>query len=101
MPDIARTWVTVTGAYGYRIHAGPVSGLYTEVSANIPADRQPDVAGYLKSGTITVSSAGTWYVAVAAYDALGYEGVYSAEQTIITGTVGAPTGAVVLALVDL
>lgn len=84
------SWNAVAGASGYRIHAGPVSGLYTHVSA--------DIASPTVTGSVTVPTTGTWYVAVAAYDANGYEGEYSAEQTkIVTGSqppIGAPELAV-------
>jgi hypothetical protein len=90
MPTITLSWNAVSGASGYRIHAGPVSGLYTHVSANIAA---PTV-----TGSVTVPTEGTWYVAVAAYDASGYEGVYSAEQTAVAGGSSPPVGTPVLSV---
>ena len=81
MPTLTAQWDTVVGAYGYRIHAGLVSTIYTHVSADIPADTVPDVAGNTKSGSVTVPTVGTWFYAVSAYDISGYEGPYSVEQS--------------------
>lgn len=91
MPRINVSWTPAVGENptGHRIHAGPVSGLYTEVSG--------DFAMPLTSGYIDVSAAGTWYLAVAPYDASGYEGMYSDEFTATAGT--APMGTLVLARV--
>lgn len=72
MPRITLAWTAVSGASGYRIHAGLVPTIYTDVSANI-------TPGSATGGYIDVPTAALWYLVVAALDALGYEGPYSAE----------------------
>lgn len=98
MTTINLSWNTVAGAYGYRIHAGQVSGLYTEVSSDIAAATVPDVAGNTKAGSITVPTSGTWYVAVAGYDVSGYEGLYSTPQPMDAGSGSPPVGVPVLSV---
>lgn len=78
-----------TGISGHRIHAGKVSGVWTHVSSNIPAPGT--------SGTVTVPTAGSWYVAVAAYDASGYEGTYSTPILKATGGAVLPPVATIVA----
>ena len=91
MATINVSWNAVSGASGYRIHAGVVSTIYTHVSSDIVAPTT--------SGSITVPTDGYWYVAVAAYDANGYEGPYSAEQYLLAGAgVSPPTGTLTLSV---
>jgi len=78
-------WNAVAGASGYRIHAGKETGLYTEMR---------DV-GNATSGYIDVPEGGTWYVAIAAYDADGYEGEYS-TPVALEAYGGPPVGNITL-----
>jgi hypothetical protein len=92
MPRINLTWNTVSWASGYRIHAGLLSGLYTEISSDI-------IPGSATSGYIDVSADGIWYLVVAAFDATGYEGFPSTPETVKeTGAASPPVGTPVLSV---
>jgi hypothetical protein len=67
-------WDAASGATGYNLHAGLVSGAYT-VAADV---------GNVLTGTITVPAYGSWYVAVAPYNgAPTNEGGYSQESLMV------------------
>ena len=85
---IPMTWSAVTGAAGYNIHAGLVSGAYT-VAQGIPG-------GSVTTGIITVPTEDLWYVSVAAYTGTPpteTEGGYSQEVLVDVRT---PTGTMTL-----
>ncbi len=92
MPTISGiSWTAAAGSpEGHYIWAGPVSGLYPYRSSAIV---MPTL-----SGSVTVPSEGTYYVAVTGYTTVDGDivyGPYSDEETKTTGA-SAPVGTPVL-----
>lgn len=82
-------WDAVSGASGYNVHSGQVSGIWTHMT---------DVGLTTGPVTITVPWSGAGYAAVAAYDASHYEGLYSAPVAVTVGGVLPPTATVTLSV---
>lgn len=70
-PTIYADGTPFTDITGYKVHRGTTSGIYTS-----PVD-----VGNVTTYTVTSLTAGTYYFAITAYNASGYESGFSNEES--------------------
>ena len=83
MATVALSWDAVSGATGYKIYRSQTAG-------EAYLDSSPFSVGNVTSADVTVSSTGTWYLAVSAVVG-GVEGALS-QETVGTASGTPPNG---------